>query len=102
MGYLDPKKSKPGDQIAWNESENAFIHPWSLERRLYNFGYFRQSEVFGDVMKFLEAPADLVDLITTKVAEGASKRAKDDAERTPRGKNPLGLTSEELKQISKL
>lgn len=101
MGYLDPKASQPGDSVAWHPDENSFEHPWALERRLFNYGYYRQNEVFGDVMQFLHAPADLVDLITSKIAEGAAKRSQDDERLIPKIKPPAGLSQEEMKALTK-
>lgn len=101
MGYLNPAKPVPGDSIAWNKEEDNYTHPWALERRLFNFGYYKLSEIFESVNEYLNTPADLVDLISTKVMEGAERRSMDDkaAMEAARKKDKGDLTPAELQKL---
>lgn len=99
MGYLNPAKSTPGDAIAWNKEENAYNHPWALERRLFNYGYYKLGEIFHDVNEYLSTPADLVELIANKVNEGIERRSEDDKRARGNKKNDFDLSNDELRKF---
>lgn len=99
MGYLNPARAKPGDTIAWYKEENSYSHPWALERRLFNYGYYKLGEIFHDVNEYLSTPADLVELIACKVNEGIERRSEDDKRLQANKKNPGDLTEAELRKF---
>lgn len=80
MGYISPgsPEYQPGDTVAWWGKENSFNHIWSLEYKLENYGYYRQDEIFKDPITFLHTPADLVDMITTNIGKGSTRRLSDE------------------------
>lgn len=100
MGYIDPKRHVVGDSIALNPEESSYYHDWSLEKRLYDYGYYKQDQYFPNVMDYLNAPADLIELINLRVTKGREDRFRDE-NRNGRTSGLDVALEKEMKEITK-
>lgn len=87
--------------VKYNDVENEFFHPWALPKRLYDYGYYKLSEIFGTPNEFLATRADLVDLIKDNVRKGAEQRLKDDKAKEPADKSEISGLSREIQEMIK-
>lgn len=77
MGYVGLSKMTPFDPISWVEEEHEYTHPFSLQRRFYDYGYFRLKEIFT-LNEYLNMEAYLLDKAMKYIRLGADSRLKDE------------------------
>lgn len=82
MGYMELKKTQAHAPIKWIESENSYVHQFSLYKRMYDYGFYRTKEVM-DINEYLHTPADLIDTIMEGLKAGSEARLKSDSDKTP-------------------
>lgn len=85
MGYLKKNDTSPHGPVSWVEKENSFIHPFSLKKRAFDYGFHQIKDVMPlDV--YLDMPVDILDDIIEGIREGAEERMKQ-TPKTPEDKN---------------
>ncbi len=82
MGYMEEHGRKPHTPVSWVPEEHHFTHPFSLQRRCDDYGYYRMREVIP-LTDYLGMPADIVDTVMSAVRAGADRRLNEEKEKTP-------------------
>lgn len=101
LGYMEPIKKSPYDPVRWVEEEHQYTHQFSLQRRFYDYGYYRLKEILS-LSEYLNMEAYLLDTALKYLRLGADTRNNDEARIRRRDKEVLpGDVEKEIKDILK-
>ncbi len=82
MGYMDLQGRKPHTPVSWVPVEHQYTHPFSLQRRCDDYGYFRMREIIP-LVDYLHMPADILDTVMNAVRAGADRRLNEEKTKNP-------------------
>lgn len=103
-GEITTSVPAPGDDIRLREETYEYQHPWSIQRRCYEYAYYELDELYGNVMNYLKLTPSLYHQISLGLRDGVkdlSEAKRRRMEQAPKTKAERDL-ADELAEISKM